>query len=876
MVAEPAEAKLSGNEPLNGNQEMISHPTQPYIYYGGNAEITAYDYQTGSTSRLALSDAAAFVSSMDISADGTTLAAACGPTIYVISLSAGALTSASEISSVGGNIQSLCFGAGTAIYVTYESSTIIDTYTTSGHMGHEVDQGSTCILETNDAKTVLLAVNMGSASDTVISKYDISGGSGAPPSYMGVSGPFPGKLAQFEATDDKIYMACTGASGIQVISLSSMGLEATFPMSAYPSGVALSKDNTVIYGISSGGTYATGSSAIYAFDQSGKQLSIKYVPYSAGPVVPTSSNWVIGTYSTGVQLELIGPEIKANAPGAGSVYSYSPGYIRFNITHDPVVEASDVSASVDGADHAVVRMDSDVYQINLTSALTAGSHTVNVEVQWGSMKVPASWTFESGSDSASALRPALNLIDPAPGSSTNISPSQIIIGVAMPAPPPFKTGITVKLNSLALSAVADPNDPTRYIATLPTGLDLLGTNNVTASADVDGFVVTRTWTFNITEESVPGLSYDMIGYGQNFSIPSPSTWTEQTDFGGWELVITGPSYNSVKTNVFVDIAHDTSVRANKAYINTYAQTILSDTIGRGDPAEMVGDINYTAISNLTAGVWKMRLTDKGVQEAYALIVDEVNGDRWLIKCSASDTSFIDIWPIFEHMISGVKIIAPGSIPAEPDNSSQGYAYYRMLGDYQLMVPDNWTIKREAANGGVTVSLKLTGPKVGDFHVTILLQNGTDPSVKDDRAWLLSLVQGKFLPELEAKGIEASIYENARILSISNHTALVFSIKWTDLQNNMSVIQEIYYIVDESAHRYWMFTCESPEDVYPTYAAVFDKVAQSFTPLSRTNISNPDGGLLSDPTTILMIAVLAITGAAAAIVFLVARRYRSRP
>jgi hypothetical protein len=92
---------------------------------------------------------------------------------------------------------------------------------------------------------------------------------------------------------------------------------------------------------------------------------------------------------------------------------------------------------------------------------------------------------------------------------------------------------------------------------------------------------------------------------------------------------------------------------------------------------------------------------------------------------------------------------------------------------------------------------------------------------------------------------------------------------------MSFVQEIYYIVDEGGHRYWTFTCESPEEAYPAYVQIFDRVAQSFTPLGGSSTTAPDGGFLSDPTTVLILAVLAVTGAAAAMVFLVARWYRSK-
>ena len=875
IVTDPADARLSGTQPLNGNQELIAHPSRTMIYYGGAGTVTAWNYETDSTYAVDLSDSRVDVSSMDISADGATLAAACGGNIYILSIASDSPTIIKTIPSSHGNVRSLCLGSGDVFYVSYETTNTIDTYTVgSGYIGNGFDAGYNCILEADEPRTHLLAGIMGSADNTRILEFDISTGASTTPSYLGESPSLGGYLAQFEATGDRVYVACTNAAGVQVLSAPGLGIVSTYGMLEHPSGVALSRDSSLVYGISTGGSYSTGSSVIYAFDSSGNKLSTRYVAYSAGPVVPTAHSWAIGT-SYPLRLETIGPDIEAYAPAAGAAYTYTPSSVRFNITHDPVIDAASVAVTLDGAPYTAVRMETYVYQINLTSAPSAGSHAVVVTVPWGSMEVSASWTFVSGSTSVSALRPSLSLVDPTPDASTNTSPSQIVVGVAMPGPPAFRTDVTVTLNDLTLTAVADPDDPSRYIATLPAGLELTGSNNVTAKADVDGFIITKAWSFTVDEGSGTWTSYETISYGDNFSIPSPTAWAEQKDVGGWELVITGPSSNGVGTKVFVDIAHDTSVRGNRAYINTYAQTALTDTIDGGDPAEMVGDVNYTAISNLTAGVWKIRLTDQGVQEAYALIVDEVNGNRWLIKCTASDTSFIDIWPTFEHMISGVRIIAPGSIPAEAGESPQGYAYYRMLGDYQLMVPDNWTIKREVTSGDVTVSLKLTGPQVGEFHVTILLQNGTDPTIQDDREWLLSLVQSKFLPQLEAKGIEASVYEEPRILSISNYTTLVFSIKWTDLQNNVSFVQEIYYIVDEGGHRYWMFTCESPEGAYPAYVQIFDKVALSFTPLGGSSTTTSDGWFLSDPTTVLILAVLAVTGAAAAMVFLVARWYRSK-
>ena len=99
IVTEPADARLSGTQPLNGNQELIAHPSMTMIYYGGAGTVTAWNYETDSTYTVDLSDSRVDVSSMDISADGATLAAACEGNIYILSISSDNPTIIKTISS---------------------------------------------------------------------------------------------------------------------------------------------------------------------------------------------------------------------------------------------------------------------------------------------------------------------------------------------------------------------------------------------------------------------------------------------------------------------------------------------------------------------------------------------------------------------------------------------------------------------------------------------------------------------------------------------------------------------------------------------------------------------------------------------------------
>ncbi|MBI0584301.1 MAG: hypothetical protein ISF22_08755 [Methanomassiliicoccus sp.] len=866
IIAEPVSARLNGTDPLNANQELMSGRAGSIVFYGDTGQLTRWNYGTGTTDTVALTGTT--MNSLDISKDNTMVAVGGGNSIDIISLPA--LTVTKTIATAE-HVLSVRFGTGDDLYVTYEEADRIDYYSVSaGVVQHSATVGYTSVLETNTDKTVLLAISSGSSADTRIMMYGIAPGSA--PAHSLTSSSFGGKLAQAAATNEVIYLACTNAAGVQAISLSDLTLISTLPMEQYPSGVALSRDGKVVFGASSNGAYPSGLAAIYAFEAStGTRLSTRYVNYTAGPLASSDRDHAVVT-SFPLRVETIGPAISPVAPVDASVYTYTPAYVRFNVVNNPVVEISDLTATIDSVAFPVAGISSGTYQVNLTGPLGTGTHGVVVTAKWGSMEVRGGWAFSTGSTVPSALRPVLSLIDPVPDSSTNITPDRIVLSVAG-SPPPISADVGITLDNLTLTAVRDVSDPTRFLVPLPSGLDLLGVNDLTARAEGEGFNLSGSWTFTITDD-VPSIEYKVVTYGGNFSIPAPVSWPVQTDFNGNELIIIGPTYDGTRTDVFVDIAREASVENSYAYIDGFANRTLDDLIGGGTAAEMVGGVNHTAISNLTAGAWKIRHTESGVQEAYALIVDGVNHDRWLIRCSASDTRFIDLWPIFEHMISGVSIEGAGSNPVDVPPSTQGYAFYRMLDDYQMMVPDNWTIKRTAATVSEPASLKLTGPKVGDLHVTILLQNGTDGAVQDDRAVLIALVESQFLPDLRSQGIPAELFEDPRILSISNHTAIVFSIKWTDLANDISLVRQVYYIVDEGTHQYWKFTCEAPEEAYLAYQPIFDKVAQSFSLISKDAASG-GGGFFSDPGTVMIIAVLAVTAAVAAIVFLIGMRYRRR-
>jgi hypothetical protein len=842
VVSEQVSARIDSNGvSYNGNQELMADPIRTVFYHGDAGNLLVWNYAADTTVSVSLGGTT--VRSLDLSPDGSRVAVAVDDFIAIVNVTAAPVLEAS-IDATYGNTVSVRFIDDNMLVVSYESSPNIATVDLqTSAVGTPIDAGIFPVLEVSDDGTTVLAFAIGSAASTVVKRYSVSGGTLTFDQESSSLGGFFSQ-ASVDWSGGRIYLACTDRTAVQVLNLGDLGQLSSLPLDGSPSGVARSRDGKVVYGVATGGDYPSGSSVLCAYDSgSGEILSKRYLSYSAGPIAPSADPWTVATASP-LRLEGAGPIIEGTAPEDGEKFAYTPSYVQFTVSNDPAIEASDIIATIEGQTYEAVRVASNTFQANLTTPLVPGEHIVNLTVSWGSYSVPGSWRFISGSTDADAMSPSLTPVSPPSGYTSNATPGQIVVRVAMPSPPPISPAVTITVKGLTLNAVQDAVNTSDYTAALPTGLDLAGSNTAVGSVIVEGRIFNTTWSFDVIPIPGPGADFVVVAYGDNFSIPSPVSWTVQRDSGDYELVLTGPSYDGVVTVVSVDIVSDAAVRSDYDYINTFAQDLLQDEISAGHPSEMVGPINDTAISNLIAGVWKIRWTDGGQQEALALIVDEVGEVRWLVRCTSADTAFISLWPVFEQMISGVEIESAGQTDVEVPPPAQGYAYYRMMDDYQLMVPDNWTIKREGPTGMDNVSMWAVGPEVEGLNVDIVLQAGSEPSLAAEGNDLIYLVEDKFIPELQSQGIDASVYEDPRMVNISGLPTLTFVLRLDGLLASSSVIQEVFLIVDGG--RYWMITCSTPEGAYPTYQPIFDTVAQSFTVLSPSMPSSVSNELFSEP------------------------------
>ncbi len=947
---------------LNGHQELLADPSRPVVYWGDDVGyLHVLNYSSGGTTLINLGRE---VRSLDLRSDGKYLAVASVSAIHIVDLRTEAIDS---ILPLDIEPRSIRYGNGDRLFVSDWNSNLVKilnsaTGTTIGSF----DAGRHVVLEIDDDGNTLLAFSQGSETNTSVSRYSIATDTPLLLDSTDELGQFFSQ-AVVDWANGTFYLACSSPFEVQVRSIASLEKIGSYPIPAFPTGIALSRDGKTIYGVSCHGGYDyEGSSVIYAYDVlNSTLLSIHYVHSDLGPIAPTDDPNKVALVAP-LRLETIGPTIVPERPAPGSVYAYTPGYLTFNVESYVTITPENVTASIDNFPYEVASPDGHRFEVNITQPLSVGQHEIEIKVWRGSWTVVSNWSFTIDPDHAGAIAPSLTLLAPLDGASLSEGPVKIEIAYTEPTPPPLASEVSIIYDGTRLATYQDPSERGHYYSLTPSTPSPNFTIAIVGEIDLDTATIQHSWSITcgngpilyagspapgsylgsspdqITAEvylgdpastinpasltvkidndiipstidvdqnivanlanplssgvhqvhitldtssgplevewsftiAPPGQSYQFIRtyYGPDFNMLTPSNWTVSRDqpLGNGlyaDLKILGPTYGDVTTNVLTQSEFDPEARGDLASIHAFANATMAGLGAKGYGVGMIGQLNYTKIANLTAGIWHMRYYGYGMIQTMALVVDEDNGQYWLITCTVAEGASDYVWPTFETMITSIQINrAVGTI-------EQKYHSYERVGDFDLLVPDGWIVKEEVTSGNTTFSLSVTGPRCDGFTANILLQNGTDPSIREDRAYLTSQVADRFIQALRDQGVEATLYGDPVFTTISNHTTMIVTIKWTSL----AIIQKTAFIVDELHHRFWIFTCSAAESSYKEYSDVFDTVIESY---NVTNVTSNDNGdmvdIFSSSIPILAVGGCAVVALAVAVVLPAILRRRKDP
>lgn len=144
-------------------------------------------------------------------------------------------------------------------------------------------------------------------------------------------------------------------------------------------------------------------------------------------------------------------------------------------------------------------------------------------------------------------------------------------------------------------------------------------------------------------------------------------------------------------------------------------------------------------------------------------------------------------------------------------------------DFALLIPDSWSSEEDAVIAGQEVNILILGPINADIQTNVQVLSGFDPMAREDHGYLNQQV-AMTLDGLADAGINVTLIGDPTFSTISNHTAVTFTLRWTDSM----IIQDITVIVNEDDHRYLVITCTTDLFSYPDIRPVFERMVSSFT------------------------------------------------
>ncbi len=184
--------------------------------------------------------------------------------------------------------------------------------------------------------------------------------------------------------------------------------------------------------------------------------------------------------------------------------------------------------------------------------------------------------------------------------------------------------------------------------------------------------------------------------------------------------------------------------------------------------------------------------------------------------------------------------------------------------FAIPVPDTWELRIDESIQGSTVALALFGPVYGGFRTNILVDTGTDSTVKETPTYL----DGVFRETVDAvvqSNPDASVVGSPQYRQLGGHAAVSFVIDFPSL----AIRQNAAIVVSDADDRYWviLLTVHTPE--FAQINPMFERMLAGFEIVPRGPLAGALGFVFS-------ILIVAGGAGAAALLYLAVRRLRPTP
>ena len=422
---------------VNGNQEIVSDPNRPYIYYVDpvGSTLTFLNTETEESDSIEVGEAPM---SIDISPNGSALYISISGENKTVIVDIELREVTREI-SLDFSPLSVRVGRPDRLYVTCideltEQVRIIDVGT--GIVENTIDVGRTCALEVSPDGDTLIAVSLGT-SPVKVSKYSIVTDNAhlTAEDDHDLGSNFQQMAVDWE--NGRLYMASGAPYGLEVVALNTLDRIGFLQMEAYPRTLALAADSSIVCGISE--TFYDCS--LFIFNTTTEELLIQAAldPFANLCALPNDSGSI---YLASEELDQglreldFGPVCIPYAPAQDAILGYSPAYVSYTVLQGLLVSAPQpMSLTVDGDTYIAWGNSFDRYSAGLSDPLGVGTHEVSVPVEFLNTTRWFNWSFVIDPDHEDAIRPTISPYSPIDGSDMGVGALKISAHVDLPQDP---------------------------------------------------------------------------------------------------------------------------------------------------------------------------------------------------------------------------------------------------------------------------------------------------------------------------------------------------------------------------------------------------------------------------------------------------------
>lgn len=499
------------------------------------------------------------------------------------------------------------------------------------------------------------------------------------------------------------------------------------------------------------------------------------------------------------------PTITPGFPAPGSIFSFTPPWVDARIRMIGMRELPilDIAVDLDGETLAY-SVTGEVLTANITHMLADGNHTVNVTFVLADRNSSGNWTFVIDRTDTSTHPPSAASYFPGEYGYVNWSPGVILASLTPSYPEVPLTNVSLFLDGVSLPGYITYYSSWTITYTANVSYQLAtGNHLVRVMISWGPESVNSSWNFTYLRDA---FVYPSIPRPGSLLTGSPQSIAARLDLGDPPVTL---DYATIMLN---DVQ--------------FTPNVITASEIRVDLATNLTDGNYEVLATIG---WEGR-------EATAL---------WSFTVKRPVTP---AEPPYDEVVGPITLVM--------HESPVGF---------RVPVPTIWDTQDDLDVGGEHVDVLVKGPVRDGIQTNYLVMTGTDSTIEETHDYL-SEMANQTLEDLRVEDPNIIIIKYLQYMTLDNHSAAVFSIRWSTV--NLS--QEIAIIISEASHRYWLLVFTVSSDYFGHYNPLFDAIIAGFD-ITLDETTKPR----DNPSDLLMgiagIGLAAVAGALAGLIVWASRR-----